>query len=197
MKKPLWLLGMVIMTAMPLAAAAAEQYKIDPVHTTVGFGVKHMVVTTVHGEFNDFSGTILYDPQDVSQSSVTVTIQASSIDTDNQKRDDHLRSDDFLDATVHPEITFKSTSIEKTDHGFIATGDLTLRGVTKQVQIPFELAGPVEDPWGNVRIGVAGELTINRREFGLEWDNQLADGSMVVADNVKIKLDVQAARPKG
>ena len=197
MKKSTLLVIAGLLTALAGSALAADEYAIDATHTNIGFGVKHMVVSTVKGNFKEFSGAIMLDEADMAKSSVKVTIKAASIDTNNQKRDDHLRSDEFLDAENYPEITFESRKIAKKGDGFVATGTLTIHGVSKEVSIPFELAGPIEDPWGNIRVGIAGELTINRRDYGLSWDNKLADGGLVVADDIKIELNIEAVRQKG
>src|ERR1044071_7261222 len=126
------------------AALAADEFKIDPKHSSVGFAVTHMVVSTVHGRFNDFQGKIVYDEKDPSKSSVNVTIKTASVNTDNAQRDTDLRSPNFLDATNHPEITFQSKSVEKKSaNSFVAHGVLTIRGVSKDVDLPFELKGPV------------------------------------------------------
>src|SRR5579859_111498 len=125
------------------SALAADEYKIDPVHSNVGFAVKHMVINTVHGRFGDYSGTIVYDEKDITKSTVNVTIKSASINTDNAQRDGHLKSPDFLDAQKFPDITFQSKSIEKKADGFVAHGALTIRGVTKDVDLPFKLSGPI------------------------------------------------------
>lgn len=173
---------------------AGEKYQIDPVHSSVGFSVKHMVITNVKGEFNSFSGTVMFDENDISNSSVNVTIDAASIDTDNEKRDGHLKSADFLAVEEYPNITFASRNIKKTDDGYVAVGDLTIRGVTKEVNIPFTVAGPIMDSNGNKRIGANGELTINRQDFGVSWSRTLDSGGLVVGNDVNINLDIQAVK---
>jgi polyisoprenoid-binding protein YceI len=180
--------------AQSAPAAAADLYELDPVHSSVAFGVRHMVITTVKGKFNKFSGRMLYDPENLAQSSVEVKIEAASIDTDNEKRDGHLRSPDFLEVEKHPEIAFNSTRIEKSGDGFVAHGQLTIRGVTKDVAIPFTLAGPVKDAWGGLRIGAEGQLTIDRRDWGLTWNQALEAGGVLVGNDVRIELNVQAVK---
>jgi polyisoprenoid-binding protein YceI len=180
--------------AQAAPAAATDLYELDPVHSSVAFGVRHMVITTVKGKFNKFSGRILYDPENLAQSSVEVKIETASIDTDNEKRDGHLRSPDFLEVEMHPEIAFKSTRIEKSGDGFVAHGQLTIRGVTKDVAIPFTLAGPVKDAWGGLRIGAEGQLTIDRRDWGLTWNQALEAGGVLVGNDVRIELNVQAVK---
>lgn len=124
------------------SAMAADQYKIDPVHSNVGFAVKHMVVNTVHGRFNDWSGEIIYDDKDPAKSSVNVTIKTASINTENSDRDSHLKSPDFLDVQKFPEISFQSKSVDKQSDGFVAHGVLTIRGVSKNVDLPLRSMVP-------------------------------------------------------
>lgn len=173
-------------------AFSAEKYNIDTSHSEVEFSVKHMVISTVKGNFNDFSGTIMYDEENPANSSVDVTIQAASIDTDNTDRDNHLRNEDFFYVEEYPEITFKSTNVQKTDDGYIMTGDLTMRGVTKQVDIPFTITGKVVDPWGNIRIGAEGSLSVDRQEYGISWSKTMDAGGLVVSDKVGIELHIEA-----
>ncbi len=169
--------------------AAAQEFVMDTSHAHVGFGVKHFTVSTVRGVFNDYQATVDYDAEDPAESSVEVTIQAASIDTRHQRRDDHLRSEDFLDAENHPEITFSSTSVAETDGGFDVTGDLTIRGVTKEVVLPVEVLGPITDPLGLQRMGVSGELTIDRKEFGVAWNRTMETGGLFVGEEVTISIE--------
>lgn len=173
------------------SAWAADEYKIDPVHSRVGFAVKHMVINTVHGRFTDYSGTILYDDKDPSKSAVTVTIKTASINTDVTARDNDLRSANFLDTEKFPEITFKSKSVEKTGNGFVAHGTLTIRGVAKDVDFPFTLNGVVDTGRGKL-LGAEAGLTINRQEYGVAWSRSLAGGELIVANDVKIEINVEA-----
>lgn len=187
------LLGLLVLCS---SALAADEYKIDPVHSTVAFAVKHMVVNTVHGRFNEYSGQIIYDEKDPSKSSVNVTIKAASINTDNSQRDGHLRSPDFLDAEKHPEITFQSKAIDKTKDGFVAHGVLTIRGVSKNVDLQFKLNGPIGVGGGNYLLGAEAGLTINRQDFGVSWSKALDSGGLVVANEVKIDINVEAKQAK-
>ncbi len=186
-------LGVVVLCG---SALAADEYKIDPVHSAVAFSVKHMVVNTVHGRFNDWSGQILYDDKDLSRSSVNVVIKTASINTDNSQRDGHLKSPDFLDVQKYPEITFQSKSVEKTKDGFVAHGVLTIRGVSKNVDLPFKLNGPIS-VGGAGLLGAEASVTINRQDFGVSWSKSLDGGGLVVANDVKIEINVEAkqARP--
>ena len=195
MSKKALIIAMGLVVALSSGAVAADKYMVDAGHSTVGFGVKHMVVTTVKGKFNTFSGEVMFDPA-MKESSVMVTIDAASIDTGDEKRDGHLTSEDFLLAEKYPNIEFVSKKITQRGEGFVAHGQLTIRDVTKDVEIPFELAGPIEDPWGNMRFGISGTLEINRKEYGLAFDNKLANGGLIVGDEVKIELDIEFIKPK-
>ena len=188
------LVVMVQLAGMAAGALAADQYAIDPVHTSVGFTVPHLVISRVHGAFTAVEGTILYDAEDLTRSSVRVTIQAQSVNTANARRDEHLRSPDFFDAAAHPEITFESTRIEPQGDGYVCRGTLTIRGVSKAVAIPFKVLGQVVDPMGKTRIAVEGALTINRQAFGVSWNKTLDNGGFVVGDEVQITLNVEAIR---
>ena len=194
-------LSLTVLTLLPLAATAQEEaapdpyvYTIDGGHTTIGFKVRHFTVSYVRGKFNTFEGQVRYNPEDLSDSGVEVKIDATSIDTDHEQRDEHLRSADFLDAENHPQLVFKSTKVEKGDDGFVLTGDLTMRGVTKEVSFPVEMTGPIKDPLGMMRMGVEGGLTIDRRDWGLEWSRAMETGGLFVGHEVKIELLAEAAR---
>jgi len=176
------------------SAEAADRYQIDPVHSSIGFTVRHMVIANVKGYFKEFSGTIYYDENDITRSSVSVTIKTASINTENPKRDAHLRSPDFFDAEKYPEITFKSKRILKEKDGYVAVGDLTMRGVTREIRIPFHILGKVTDPWGNTRIGVEASLKLNRHDYGISWSQTLDNGGLVVGDEVKIDLNIEAVK---
>jgi polyisoprenoid-binding protein YceI len=154
-----------------------------------------MVVNTVHGRFGEYSGSITYDDKDITKSSVNVTIKTASINTDNAQRDGHLKSPDFLDAAKFPEITFVSKSISKSGDGFIAHGALTIRGVSKDVDLPFKLKGPVS-AMGSQILGAEATLTINRQDYGVSWSKALDNGGMVVSNDVKIDLNVEAKQAK-
>ncbi len=178
-----------------LETASAGTYAIDPAHTTIGFSVRHLVINNVPGRFREFTGAIQYDPENLTNSSVTFTAKSNSIDTGIEPRDKHLRSADFFDVERYPEITFKSTRIEKKGKDdFIAHGDFTLHGVTKTVALPFKLYGAIKDPWGKMRIGVEAGLTINRQDYGVAWSQKLDNGGLVVANDVKIALFVEAVK---
>ncbi|MBL1069188.1 YceI family protein [Streptomyces sp. 7-21] len=170
-------------------------YTIDPAHTSIGFVARHAMVTKVRGTFNEFEGSVTIDKDEPSRSRVTVTIKADSIDTRNKDRDAHLRSNDFLAMDQYPEITFVSTGVRQTgDTSLELTGDLTIRGVTRSVTIPFEFEGAAADPFGNVRIGFSGSTKINRKDFGVTWNAALETGGVLVSDQVTLEFDVSAVK---
>ena len=167
------------------------QWTIDTAHTNVEFAVKHMAISTVRGRFKTFSGSIETDEQG-RPTSVEATIDAASIDTGTPDRDQHLRSADFFDVANHPELTFRSTRVTPTASGYELEGDLTIRGVTRPVTLAVEVGSPVKDPWGNQRIAASATTTISRKEWGLTWNQVLEFGGVMVSDEVKITLDVEA-----
>lgn len=171
---------------------AGEKYEIDRSHSNVGFTVRHMGISKVNGEFKDFSGTIVYDENDITKSSVNVVIKTASIDTKNERRDTHLRSDDFFNAAADSVITFVSKKIEKQSDGYVAIGDFTLRGVTKEIALPFTILGTLKEQNGNKRLGVEAKTTINRFDYGVKWDRAFEPGNLVVANEVAINLNIQA-----
>ncbi len=174
-------------------ALSADKYVIDTVHSHIGFSIKHLGINTVRGEFHDFSGVIMADEKDLSKCSVEVVIQAASIDTDNEKRNAHLKSADFFNAEKIPTLTFKSTSVKKTGSGYTAAGNFTMHGVTKVISIPFTYA-MVKDPQGKMRIGVEAALTLNRQDYGVKWNSVMDNGGLLVGNDVKIELDVEAVK---
>ena len=185
-RKFLILVGVAaVLAAQPLFAA---KFKVDHAHTNVGFAVKHMVIAKTTGAFTDFDATLEVDPEDMSTFSVMATIQAASIDTNNDRRDNHLRSADFLDVANHPTITFASSKLSTMGGEHVLHGDLTIRGVTQAVEIPIEIVGPVM-AMGNTVVGFAGSLTINRHDYGVSWSRSLDNGGLVVADEVEIEVN--------
>ena len=183
--------SMVLVVFLITGLQAADKYIADKSHTNIGFTVKHMVIATVPGKFNDYSIDFMFDATDLSKSSVKTTIKTASINTDNQKRDEHLRSADFFDAATYPEITFVSSSITKRGNDYVAKGTLTMRGISKEVEMPFKILGPVQDPWGNTKLGIEASLTVNRQDYGISWSKSLDTGGLVVSDDVNIELDVE------
>lgn len=170
------------------------KWQLDTTHSTVGFSVKHMMITTVRGSFNEFSGVIDFDPNNKAAAHVDVTIQAGSIDTRVADRDAHLRSADFFNVEQYPTITFKSLGVDlQGDTVAKVTGNLTIAGVTKQVTLDVEYLGENVNPWGQNVIGFEASVKINREEFGLTWNQALETGGFLVSKDVKIELEVQAA----
>ncbi len=194
MKRSLFVLAAVLTTGLVVPVLAADTYMLDAAHSNVGFAVRHLVISTVNGHFSEVAGEIQYDAADITKSSVSVTIKTDSINTNNGKRDDHLKSADFFDAEKNPEITFKSSSIEREGDGYAAVGTLTIKGVSKEVKLPFEITGKIKDPWGNNKIGVEGSLTINRQDYGVSWSKTMDNGGLVVGNEVKISFSVEAAQ---
>lgn len=179
--------------------AEPVEYQIDPAHTQVLFKVRHLGISNVTGRFDVFEGSYTFDPDNAASSSVEATISAASVDTNEADRDKHLRSDDFLNVEKHPNITFKSKSVTK-DPGdsddYTIVGDLTINGVTKEVELDAEYGGHTTDPWGNGRTAFEAETKINRKDFGLTWNKALDAGGFVVGDEVKITLEVEGIHKK-
>ena len=172
-------------------------YQFDKAHSFIGFKVNHMGLIEVPGFFRDFTGTVNYDANDITKSSVEFSAKVTSIDTGVAPRDKHLRTADFFDVEKYPDLTFKSTKVEKKGKNFIVTGDLTMRGVTKQVSIPFQIAGWLPEGERNgAKMGIQGETTINRRDFGVNYGNNLPTGIPAIGDNVKVVLQIEAGKAK-
>jgi polyisoprenoid-binding protein YceI len=181
--------------------ARASEWTFDTAHTEIGFNVKHMMVTDVHGSFEKYDGKIVLDEKDPAKSSVDVSIEITSINTKVEKRDNHLRGSDFFDAATHPKATFKSTKVEKGNkpNTFKVTGDLTLRGVTKPVVLDVVATDAVTDPkeWGgNSHRGVKATTTINRQDFGVKWQTKLDKGGVVAGDEVQIVINAELLEKK-
>lgn len=172
----------------------ATTWKIDPAHTQVGFEVKHMMFAKVRGQFDAPEGQIHLGPEGaLDESSVQVTIDAASIDTGVEDRDQHLRSGDFLDVDNHPELRFASREVRSgSGSDFTVVGDLTIHGETREVELAVESTGRGTDPWGNERAGFSASTTIDRRDFGLTWNQALEAGGVLVGHDVKIELEIQA-----
>ena len=177
--------------------ASAQTWKSDPAHSRVSFGVTYMMLSEVTGRFNDFDATLEQGKDDFSESKVTATIQTKSIDTDNESRDKHLRSDDFFNAEKYPTITFVSTSFLKTgEKNYRITGNLTMRDVTKEVMLEAVYMGMITDPRGNTRAGFKATGSVNRQEFGVRWNKSLDSGGVIAGDVVDITLLFQFIKQK-
>lgn len=181
-----------------MTTTTKTNWQIDATHSSVELAVKHMMFTTVRGRFNDVKGTISIDEQNPSDSKVEVEIAAASLDTGVADRDAHLRSADFLDVENHPAITFRSRRVDgafaKEGDSFRIVGDLTIRGTTKEVTLEGTFEGTGIDPWGGTRAGARATTKIDRREFGLVWNQALETGGILVANDVRIELEVQAVK---
>ena len=180
----------VMMFSLATGLIAGEM-SVDKSHTNVGFQVTHMVITKVNGQFNDYDVQFTFDPKNLETFKVEATIKVASVDTDNEKRDEHLRSADFFDAEKYPDMVFKSTKAVKTEEGYTAIGTLTMKDVTREVELPFTLTGPVKGPWGNTRYGIAAKTTINRKDFNVLWNKTMDAGGLVVSDDVDIIINAQ------
>ena len=194
MKKLVYsIIGMLAISAVSLAA----DYKIDVSHSNVNFKVKHLAISTVNGRFSDFTGSFQFDPANMKDASGTVTIDINSIDTDIADRDKHLRSADFFDAETYPQMTFQSTGVQVVDEeNFKLTGNLTMRGVTKPVTLDVVYNGMAKDPWGNTRVGFTAEGKLNRKDFGLTWNKLMETGGLVVGEEIRIIIEIQAIQEK-
>lgn len=191
------IISIIIVAALlaPLQVYAAV-YTIDPAHSTIGFKVKHLMITNVKGVFEKFKGTVNIDEKDITKSKVDVSIEMASVNTSIAKRDDHLRSPDFFDVAKFPVMTFVSTKVEKAgSDGLKVTGNLTIKGVTRQIVLNVEgPTGEIKSPQGDVKRGASAAVTINRQDFGVSWSKKLDGGGMVVADDVFITIDTELAR---
>lgn len=169
-------------------------YDLDPAHTQISFAARHAMVATVRGRFRDFSGVLSLDGADPSRSSAEVTIQTASIDSGVEQRDAHLRSPDFLDVENYPTMTFRSSRTEVNGDEYKLHGDLTIKGVSKPVELDIEYNGTATDPYGNLRVGFDGRTTINRKDWGLGWNVALETGGILVGEKIKVELDISAIR---
>jgi polyisoprenoid-binding protein YceI len=173
------------------------KWTIDASHSTAEFTVRHLMITNVRGRFGKLEGTVSYDPDRPEASTIEATIDATSIDTRDDKRDAHLRSADFFDVENHPTLTFKSKRVTKTRDGLEAVGDLTMHGVSKEITLAIDGPSDVtKDPWGNSRIGASATAKINRKDWGLNWNAALETGGVLVGEQVKIQLDVSLVASK-
>lgn len=190
--------------ALPAAAwllfaqpALASNWDIDTSHSGVGFSVRHMMVSNTRGKFTKFTGALALDDKDVTKSTVNVDIDAASVDTSDQKRDEHLRGEDFFDVKKFPKLTFKSTKIDKSGEKLLVTGNLTIKNVTKSVVLTVEPLTPeVKDAWGGFRRGATATTKINRKDFGLTWNKALEAGGLAVGEDISIQLELELLKKK-
>jgi polyisoprenoid-binding protein YceI len=186
------------MTTVVIPSTLTGKYVLDGSHSRIGFVARHAMITKVRGAFNEAEGTGYLDAETPANSRLELSIKANSIDTRNAQRDEHLRSNDFLSMDEYPEITFVSTAVEEIDAEHVrVTGDLTVRGVTKPVNVNFEFTGSAVDPFGNTRIGLEGGTTINRKDFGITWNAALEKGGVLVSEKVDLEFEVSAIRTDG
>ena len=177
-------------TTSPIAAGT---WTVDPAHSRVAFVARHLMVSKVRGSFGSFTGTITVGDDPLS-ARVEATVDANSIDTGDDGRDQHLRSGDFFDVEQYPTWSFASTALRPDGNDYILVGDLTIKGITRKVEFELEFEGSATDPWGNLKAGFSAEAEISRKDFGLEWNVALEAGGVLVGDKVKIELDIQAVR---
>ena len=174
---------------------AAETYELDKVHSSIGFSVSHMMVSKVTGGFTDYDSTIRFAADDLANSKIDFNVKPASIDTRNQMRDDHLKGGDFFEAAKYPEIIFKSKKIEpQGENKYLVTGDLTIKSVTKEVQVPITLLGPVENPMkpGEIIIGLEAEFPLNRQDYGVSFNKKMDNGGLLVGDIVDLQVNIEA-----
>ncbi len=176
--------------------AEPARWNLDTEHSTIEFRVTHMVVSKTTGRFTDYAGFIDMDAEAGTVTAIEATIKAGSINTNHEKRDAHIRNADFLDVEHYPIMTYKLKSYKKTAENFMAVGDFTLRGVTKEVTLVGRYNGSMKDPWGNTRAGFSAEGKLNRKDFGLVWNKTLDSGGLVVGDEVQIRLDIECINAK-
>jgi polyisoprenoid-binding protein YceI len=190
------LLGTLI--ASPVALAASDTWTIDAAHSELRFGVKHMLISTVHGSFRKVSGQAKYDGKHLLNATISATIDTASVDTGEPKRDEHLRSADFLDAAKYPSITFVSRQVQKKARGaFAVTGDLTLHGVSRPVTLVVDPLSPaIKDPGGKTRMGTSATASLNRKDFGVSFNKLMDNGGAVVADQVDVTINVELVQEK-
>jgi polyisoprenoid-binding protein YceI len=194
MKTPMRkLLAVAVVTAGMILSPKlfADEYAVDPAHSSVGFTTTHLMVSKVSGQFDAYDGTVIFDPQNLDASKINLTIKAASIDTHNEKRDGHLKSADFFDAEKFPTITFVSKKMTKDGDHYNVIGDLTIKGVTKEVTVPTTIAGPVNSSMG-AAIGVNGSTKINRQDFGVKWNKAMDNGGLMVSDDVDVNVSLEA-----
>ncbi len=193
----IWLMVFVITAGIRAAdSTSAPAWQIDKAHSNVGFEVTHLMISHVEGRFGDYSAEIDFHPENIEKSSANVTIIANSISTENERRDNDLKSSDFFEVEKYPKITFVSKKVTRTgDKTFTLTGDLTMRDSTKEVTLQGTLNGPIDVPWGGQRAGISLKGTVNRQDFGISWNKTLDNGGLVVSDDVTIELELELARP--
>ena len=184
---------MTATTSLP--ADLTGDFTVDPAHSRIGFIARHAMVTKVRGSFDEFTGRLHLDAENPPAASAEITIEVSSVDTRNEQRDGHLRTNDFFDIAQYPQITFKSTSVEQLDtENFKVTGDLTIKGVTKSISVDFEYGGLATDPYGNVRVGFDGKAALNRSDYGVTFNAALETGGVLVSEKIQLEFEISAIK---
>ena len=194
MKRSIFLVAAIALASFGsfVSAKAADTYNIDPAHSTVGFSVQHMVISTVHGKFNEFTGTVTVDGKKIQEAKGE--IQSKSIDTGVAARDKDLRSATFFDVEKYPTISFSAKKTEERSGEMVLVGDFTMHGVTKQISLPITVSGPIKDPWGKQRIGLHTKAKLNRKDYGLTYSKTLETGGLMVGDEIEIQIDAEATK---
>lgn len=197
MKRFAFVTVLVVMSIGFASIGFADVWNIDVTHSSIGFSVRHMVISKAKGEFGDYSGTVNFDGKNLADGSVELTIQMASIDTKSEGRDKHLKSPEFFDVEKFPTMTFKSKKIVPAKDGMFAmVGDLTIKDVTKEVTLDCEFNGSATDPWGNERAGFSATVTIDRQDFNVKFDSSLKDGRLLVGNDVTISLEIELIKAK-
>lgn len=198
-RKKSWLLFLWFgtMVCLPFTVQAEPvRCNVDPDHSTVEFRVAHMVVSKTTGRFMDYAGFIEMDAEAGTVKAIEATIKTASVNTNHEKRDAHLRNADFFDVERYSTMTFKMKSYKKTEEGYLALGDLTLHGVTREIVLAGHYNGATKDPWGNTRAGFSAEGKLNRKDFGMVWNKTLDSGGLVVGDEVQVRLEIECIKAK-
>ena len=184
------ILAILVMAVSPVTAAV---YTVDNAHSSIGFEVSHMTISIVKGEFTDYTGTVTYEPDNPEATRAEAVIQAASIDTRNAKRDEHLKSPDFFNVEANPLVSFMSRRVVDEGDFLVLVGDLTINGVTREIEMPVSVSGPVTSPYGASVIGLSGETVIDRQDFNVSWNKTLDQGGLVVGNDVKIVVNIEAS----
>ena len=193
------IISILLIAGAGISLAEMARYDIDPDHSTIEFRVAHMVISKTTGRFTDYTGFIEMDPEELKVKAIEAVIKTASVNTYQEKRDKHLREADFFNAEKYPIMTYKMKSYRKEGDDYVAVGDLTLLGITKEITLVGSFNGLTKDPYGNIRAGFTAEGRLNRKEFGMNWNKVLDNGGLVVGDDIVIKLEIECikARPKG
>ena len=190
-----WIAALAAALVIRSPALAADTYKVDPAHTSVGFSVRHLGISNVKGKFTEFAGTLVLEGEALKEAAGT--IQVKSVDTGVAQRDNHLRTADFFDATNYPTITFKTKSVETKGGQVVMIADFTMRGVTKELRLPVTLSKPIKDPWGNMRVGLVAKTKLNRRDYGINYHQLLETGVAAVGEEVELDINAEAVKETG